>query len=335
MSRQAPTHAEHPPLTDLQPLFLDEAAIGNGAFGEPNSVMVPTLTFLSPDARGREVPILKQQLVIGRGDDCDVRVIDASVSRHHAQLSCRRVLGSAGPQQFRVVLRDLGSPDGTLINSRRVQRAVLRPGDRIFMGRVVLRFDYRDLADREFFDRVYRMATTDSLTMLLNRSMITRVLEEEAAKRRRYSRRLSILRVDLDDFRSLIDTHGPALADRVLQSVGRIMRRAIRRNDSAGRLGDGEFLIIQPETGLKGAAASAERIRSEIEAMIAPALRLERKITVSIGVGACRENGGGLDAILKYADSALCRAKARGKNRVEVWRERSALPAGNGARPVA
>jgi len=335
MSRQAQAGAERLSLADLNSLFVDETVIRNGAPPGPNCVMIPTLTFLSTGARGRELPILKQQLVIGRGDDCDVRVSDASVSRRHVQLSCRRVLRGDGEQHLRVVLRDLGSPDGTLINCRRVQRAVLKSGDKIFLGKAVLGFDYRDLADADFFDRVYRMATTDNLTMLLNCSMIARGLTEEAANQSRYSRQLSILRVDLDDFRSLSDTFGPALADRVLQSVGRIVRRAIRRQDSAGRLGDGKFLIIQPETGLKGAAVSAERIRSEIEGMIAPALRLERKVTVSIGVGPCREDAGDLDTMLECADSALCRAKARGRNRVEIWQGRSAYASRKKARPVA
>jgi len=65
--------------------------------------------------------------------------------------------------------------------------------------------------------------------------------------------------------------------DRVLKSVSRILRRNLRRQDNAGRWGGEEFLIVQPETNLRGAALSAERIRNEIEKIIAPALRIERK----------------------------------------------------------
>ncbi len=335
VSKEASAPAEHASPQGEHSLILDETTIENGASVEPNSVMVPTLTFLSGGVHGKEMPILKRQLVIGRGEDCDVHVSDASASRRHVQLSCRKVHGRAGERAFRVVLMDLGSLDGTLVNCRRVQRTVLKSGDRISFGKVVLRFEYRDLADKGFFDQVYRMATTDGLTMLLNRSMITRVLEEEFAKRSRYSRPLAILRIDLDDFRSLSNTFGAVLGDRILQSVGRVVRRAIRRQDSAGRLGEGEFLIVQPETGLRGAAVSAERIRSEIERMVAPALRLERKITVSIGVGPCPQDGDGFDRLLQYADNALCRAQARGRNRVEVWKERLELPVEQEAGPVA
>jgi len=100
------------------------------------------------------VPILKGQLIIGRGEESDIPIQDPSVSRQHLLLSCRRVVDRNGRQEFRVLLKDLGSTNGTLVNSRRVQRAVLRSGDMISLGQALLRFEYRDLAESDFYKQV-------------------------------------------------------------------------------------------------------------------------------------------------------------------------------------
>ncbi len=299
--------------------ILDPAEIGLARPPEPDRLFLPALRFLRGGSHERDMPILKQQLVIGRGEESDVTLSDPAVAREHILLSCRRVVNRDGQQQFRVLLRDLGSLNGTLVNSRRVQRALLKPGDTISVGHALLRFEYRDLADTDFHEQVRRMATSDSLTSLLNRLTILEVLHDETARKNRYDRLLSLLVLDMDDFRSLNDTFGRPLGDRILKSVSRILRRNLRRQDSAGRLGGEEFLVVQPETGARGAIVSAERMRSEIERIIAPALRLERSVTVSIGVASSSSGAVDGETLLERAHVALKRAKALGKNRVETW----------------
>ncbi len=299
--------------------ILDPAEIGLAGPPEPDKLLLPALRFVRGGSHERDMPILKQQLIIGRGEESDVTLAEPGVAREHILLSCRRVVNRDGQQQFRVLMRDLGSLNGTLVNSRRVQRAVLKPGDMISVGQALLRFVYRDLADGDFHEQVLRMASSDSLTSLLNRLTILEVLRGETARQNRYARLLSLLVLDMDDFRSLNDTFGRPLGDRVLKSVSRILRRNVRRQDSAGRLGGEEFLVVQPETGARGAAVSAERIRSEIERIVAPALRLERSVTASIGVASSSSDSVDGEVLLDRAHVALKRAKALGKNRVETW----------------
>jgi diguanylate cyclase (GGDEF)-like protein len=306
---------------DPDTLLIDESTLkSSGLFGE-TSLSIPTLTFLSGEALGKELPLIQQQVTIGRGEESDVLIMDPSVSRKHIQLTCRKVLGKGHDHNMTVVLQDLGSKNGTLVNYRKVRRAVLKPGDKICLGRVILKFEYRDLADQSFYDEVYRLATTDSLTSLLNKAAITRILSEEITKRQRYHGKLSVIMLDVDDFKSMNDTCGHLKGDRALQGIADVLRRNLRRQDRAGRFGGEEFLVVVPETGIKGAAGLAERIRQDVEQSVASGLGLHRPVTASLGVASCLPDAEGIENLVEHADIALYRAKARGKNRVELWKD--------------
>jgi diguanylate cyclase (GGDEF)-like protein len=219
------------------------------------------------------------------------------------------------------VLQDLGSKNGTLVNYRRVRSAVLKPGDKIILGKIILKFECKDVADQKLYDEIYRLATEDSLTGLLNKASITRILADELDKRERYGGKLSILLMDLDHFKSLNDLHGHLAGDRALQVAGTILQRNLRRQDRAGRFGGEEFLIILTETGMPGAAASAERIRADLEKSAASDIGLANPLTASFGAATFPEDGAFCENLLEHADQALYRAKARGRNRVEPYRE--------------
>jgi two-component system, cell cycle response regulator len=282
------------------------------------STHAPILTFLSGPALGKEIPLIRRQLVLGRGDDCDIVIPDPSVSRKHLQISCRRVLKD-GNEDLSVVIRDLGSKNGTLVNYLAVHQKVLKPGDKICMGRVILKFDRRDLAERSFYEEIYRLATVDQLTSALNKATITRTLSEEIAASLRDHRWISVLLMDVDRFKSINDVHGHLTGDRILQAVARVLRTSIRRRDKVGRFGGDEFMIVLPETGLKGALKLAERIRTSIEKSAGAELGISEGITTSIGVASCRAVDPDCDNLLEHADSALYRAKALGRNRAEHW----------------
>jgi len=302
-------------------ILLDDSTIKSSGLFDTASYCVPTLTFLSGDALGKELPLLQQQITLGRGEDCDVVIMDPSVSRRHVQLSCRKVIAKDDRQDLKVVMRDLGSTNGTLVNYRKVRHAVLKAGDKIILGRIILKFEYKDLADQKFFDEIYRLATTDSLTGMMNRAAIMRVLQDEIVKRHRYRRKLSIVIMDLDNFKGVNDTYGHLTGDRALQAVSSVVRSNLRRQDRGGRIGGEEFLLVLPETGLKGAAALADRIRSEIGETVGRQLGLERGLTASFGVAACPLHWDGSDSLVDHADSALYRAKSLGRNRVEFWKK--------------
>lgn len=292
----------------------------SGLFGSV-SAFIPTLTFLSGPALGKEIPLVQQQLTVGRGSDCDIIIADPAVSRKHLQIICREIVKNGESPKIKIMLRDLGSRNGTQVNYASVHKAVLKPGDKIFLGRTILKFEHRDVAEQSFFDEIYRMATTDSLTSLLNKASITRTLSEEIADTARYRRWMSVILMDVDEFKSMNDLNGHLTGDRILQSIATILQTTIRKRDRAGRFGGDEFLIILPETGPKGAARVAERIRSTVEATIAAELDLPACVTASLGIASCRTDNGSAEILLENADSALYRAKSLGRNRAESWKK--------------
>jgi two-component system, cell cycle response regulator len=289
----------------------------SGLFGR-HSTFIPTLTFLSGPALGKEIPVIGRQLTIGRGADCDIIIPDPSVSRKHLQISCRKVVQSGQASKLKIVARDLGSRNGTLINYAEVRSAVLKPGDKIIIGRVILKFEHRDIAEQSFYDEIYKLATTDSLTVLLNKASITRALSEEITAGLRNRRWISVILVDIDEFKSLNDLYGHLVGDRILKSAAGIFRSSLRRRDRVGRFGGDEFLIVLSETGIKGAQQVAERIRKKFEILIREELGLSTSVTASFGVASIRTNKANSEELLERADTALYRAKSLGRNRAEV-----------------
>jgi diguanylate cyclase (GGDEF)-like protein len=308
---------------------IDESTLkSSGLFGG-QICKVPMLTFLSGEALGKDLPLVQHQVTIGRGEESDLLIMDPSVSRRHVRLTCRKIIDKGKGEDIRVVLEDLASKNGTLVNYQRVHKAVLKSGDKICLGRVILRFEYRDLADQSFFNEIYRLATTDGLTLLLNKATILRELTHEVTKRLRYHRPLSLVVLDVDNFKSLNDTFGHLMGDRALQVIAEILRQNLRRQDKAGRFGGEEFLIVLPETGAKGAIALAERIRQDLQKSLAEKLSLPRKVTASFGVACCNANCRDTESLISNADAALYRAKARGKNRVEIWNNKRQKTSGS------
>ena len=87
-----------------------------------------------------------------------------------------------------------------------VKRIILKPGDKIILGRIILKYEHRDLAEKQFFDEIYRFATVDSMTSLHNKSAIIQILEDEITVNLRDQQWLSVVRIDIDKFKN--DGHG-------------------------------------------------------------------------------------------------------------------------------
>ena len=162
-------------------------------------------------------------------------------------------------------------------------------------------------------------ARTDALTGLPNRRAIDEVLARGAAHAARHGNPLSILMVDLDHFKSVNDLHGHGVGDTVLREAADVLRDAGRDEDVAGRWGGEEFLVVLQGIGLEGAAAAAERLRAAIAAIDITDGRTRVRVTASIGVALLAE-GGDPEDLLRDADTALYRAKANGRDAVEVAR---------------
>lgn len=159
-----------------------------------------------------------------------------------------------------------------------------------------------------------KMAITDELTDLFNRRYILEILEIEIEKAKRYNRVLSIIMMDIDFFKKVNDQHGHQVGDLVLKRLSNILQQNTRNIDFVGRYGGEEFLLILPETALKEAYLVAEKLRKQIKKTKIDAL--ESKLTVSCGVAQFDDDHS--YQLIKRADDLLYKAKAKGRDRVEI-----------------
>lgn len=158
-----------------------------------------------------------------------------------------------------------------------------------------------------------RIANTDGLTGIYNRSKIEQILTVEVLRARRYKHPLSIILADVDHFKLVNDTYGHNVGDVVLTGIASLMKEHIREVDTVGRWGGEEFLIVCPETSAQGARKLAEKLRKKIEKHHFKDLGIK---TVSMGVSQMEEEEWDED-MLKRADKNLYKAKRGGRNRVE------------------
>jgi diguanylate cyclase (GGDEF)-like protein len=162
-----------------------------------------------------------------------------------------------------------------------------------------------------------RLAFTDAQTSLYNHRHFQGQLDEEVRRAQRYGRPVSVIMMDIDNFKRFNDTWGHPAGDRILQGLSRVLKENLRTVDIPARYGGEEFVIICPETHAEHALALADRLRATI-ASTAFDLGDGRShtITVSVGVAAFPAHADTKGALVDAADQALYEAKRSGKNRV-------------------
>jgi two-component system cell cycle response regulator len=195
---------------------------------------------------------------------------------------------------------------------------------RLLAGRRILDIQSELMSAR---DALHLQATHDPLTNLWNRKGILDILGQEVSRSSRNGMPLSVIMVDVDDFKFINDCYGHPVGDKVLVKIAAQLRETIRSYDAAGRLGGDEFLIVLPGCDADAAIDLAERVRNDL-AMAQFPLPEEDIFSISVSMGiTCSSMGVGLDSedLIFAADSALLRAKQMGKNRVEVRRPEYSL----------
>ena len=173
--------------------------------------------------------------------------------------------------------------------------------------------------------RLLRAGITDFLTGWHNRRYLQQRLKEELARAQRRAGTISCLMIDIDKFKGINDGYGHLAGDIALKEIAQRVESQIRSMDTAARFGGDELAILLPDSNAAEAAKLAERIREAIAAVpFALTAQIERTLTVSVGVAAVSparhesDLKAVADRLLADADAALYRAKALGRNRVQV-----------------
>lgn len=175
------------------------------------------------------------------------------------------------------------------------------------------------LKQRSVNEIIYRQAITDELTQIHNRRSIFVILKQEIERSKRHDRALSIVCFDIDHFKKINDTFGHQVGDKVLTLVTALASDALRSEDSIGRIGGEEYLIVLPETNVESALLVAERLRLVIAQYDYSDIAENLAVTISLGVTQYEGEGDRLEALYQRSDDALYSAKDGGRNQVKSF----------------
>ncbi|MEP7148556.1 MAG: GGDEF domain-containing protein [Acidobacteriota bacterium] len=278
----------------------------------------PALVFLSGELIAVPIPLEREEVILGRALEADVRVNDTKVSRRHARIN--KVVNEE-TNAVEYVLTDFGSRNGILVNGQRVSREVLQNGDKITIGEHILRFDLLDEIDREYQRQIHRLISHDDLTGLLSSRSFFSELRRETARAKFEGRSFCVLMMDVDHFKNVNDTYGHLTGSKTLEEIGGSISEIMRSGDAAARFGGEEFAAFLLDAEVIQALIAAERIRSVIESRDFSVVRTgkpvaKHHVTISIGISTFPHDSSDPIELVEMADSALYRAKREGRNRV-------------------
>ncbi|MCC5810617.1 MAG: GGDEF domain-containing protein [Ectothiorhodospiraceae bacterium] len=236
---------------------------------------------------------------------------------HQPALDLRISLGSSARHrlQYRLKLPDAVLGEVELRRGRRFRE------DEISLVEEALALVLHPLRAAHEHSVLMRSLREDHLTGLLNRKALDDDLERELGMVQRYGGDLSVVMLDLDDFKRVNDTAGHAAGDALLKEAARVLRGTIRATDQVFRFAGDEFMLVMPKTPIDCARRTAERIRGRMNA-----IRLEfdgRTVETTVSVGVAQAWPGEQAArLLQRVDQALYRAKEQGRNYVHWDQQR-------------
>lgn len=176
------------------------------------------------------------------------------------------------------------------------------------------------LANAQLYENVRRLSETDSLTGLLNSRSLSRIVEHLINQAHTNSTSLSILFIDLDDFKSINDRFGHPMGDKFLHFFAQVLQTSVREDDIAFRYAGDEFVIILPNTDLPKAKVVAERLMEDIRNQSLGDIHALRT-TISVGLAVYPQHANSAEDLIKHADDALYVVKRNGKDQLAVYLE--------------
>ncbi len=267
----------------------------------------PALIAIQGDMLGRVFRLLEGVNSIGRQTDNAIVINQRAVSGRHA---CVKREGQ------NVILEDLQSTNGTILNTKRIDRPMLlQQDDVVKIGTSVFKYTENNL-DTAFTESLHHKGTTDELTGVYNKAYLLQSLGQaiEVAKS---GFPLSIIIFDLDHFKKVNDNFGHIAGDFVLKETCRLIKESvIRSEDILGRFGGEEFVLVMPDAKLEVAVGVAERVRKTIEDHIFEFSNHQIPVTTSLGVSTWRPAIKSADDFLEEADRLLYKSKEGGRNKV-------------------
>ena len=267
----------------------------------------PALIAIQGDMLGRVFRLKEGANSIGRQTDNMVVINQRAISGRHASIKL---------DGENVILEDLQSTNGTILNTKRIDRPMLlQQDDVIKIGSSVFKYTENNL-DTAFTESLHQKGTVDELTGVYNKAYIIQALAQaiEVAKG---GFPLSIVMFDLDHFKKVNDTYGHLAGDYVLSETCRLVKESvIRSEDILGRFGGEEFVLVMPDAKLEVAVGVAERVRTTIEGHSFEFSDKIIPVRASLGVTTWRPAIKSPDDFLEEVDQLLYKSKEGGRNMV-------------------
>jgi diguanylate cyclase (GGDEF)-like protein len=272
-----------------------------------------SLIIVRGQPQGKRYILTEPTMVIGRDPTVSLSVNDNNVSRKHAEVIM---------QGDKVLIKDLGSTNGTVINDKKIEGIYeLQKEDMIKVGNTILKYLPKGAMEAFIIGTLEEQANTDGLTKAFNKRYIMELLESEFKRAKALHNDFSIIVLDLDHFKKINDTHGHDAGDLVLKEVSNLVRtKLLPEKGKFGRFGGEEFVILLPETSGDIAADHAENIRATLEKTNFNYEGKRLPVTASIGVAEVTIDVDSSAKLFKLADQAVYQAKNGGRNQVCIGR---------------
>ena len=281
------------------------------ASGEQEFNIGFTIIFGSDVDFGKHFHFSRSHILIGRDKSCQIFLKDDKISKRHCEIQIVR-----NPELEQILIKDLDSTNGTYVNGERVSQTVLKSGDKLAIGDTVLRLNYNDEIEEEYYTKLFNFAATDSLTGLYNRRYVINELENQGKIAKRNSRQFCIIILDIDDFKQINDKYTHLAGDEYLKAFSNVITQCLREQDICGRIGGEEFMIILPETSQEGGLKLANRVRERVSKTEVIYQGHSISTTLSAGISQFGLHSFDRKVLFKLADLALQEAKNTGKNRI-------------------
>jgi diguanylate cyclase (GGDEF)-like protein len=271
----------------------------------------PVLVVVQGDEIGRRFLLNERHLILGRDPKCaDLVISDRSISSKHAMLQ-------VDPTSGRFGVMDLGSRNGTFVNGVPAESSALREGDKIFLGRTVLKFTFLDDIEQHYHRQLDQLIHLDSLTGLYARRWFDHEYPKAFERARLEQLPFCVLMMDMDGLKQVNDRHGHQMGSYCISEAGKLIKATIEPNGVGARFGGDEFVAFVHNAGIEEGLELAEQVRQGIEAFEFRREEIRVAPTISIGVAELEAGVSRPEELTRLADDALYRAKKAGRNTVE------------------
>lgn len=269
---------------------------------------LPFLTIIYPHESKGTYLITDEKQIIGRGKHAAIVLNDDLASREH----CQFWLGQQG-----VIIKDMVSTNGTIIDSQTIDEAVLSQESRLLIGTHIFKLEYKNEHELEYDKKLLQAATLDALTGIANRKTLMERARSLYGQCAHNERTLALVMVDIDHFKRVNDSLGHPAGDQVIKQVAQVLAENCSSKDICGRYGGEEFMMLLPDKHYSDLENLCQSVRKQIKdthfTWEGGAIRVTISMGASVGEGAKLP---GLEASVEHADRLLYEAKERGRNRL-------------------